>query len=154
MPYMFSNGHLSDRPKDFLNMCCSTKFFKWSLDNKPKSTSSSSSTFNLLLRHKSYHPLQIMLLKLTFTLVLTKLFVLSHADSILSHENVTEYELIHFNLDEFYSFGIIEFDYNNTHYKVQLFKNDHISPIINHQTDENISIIHHRKADDLWYVMH
>ena len=94
-----------------------------------------------------------MFTKLILALVFTKLCVLSHADSILSHENITEYELVHFNLDEFYSFGIIEFDYNNTHYKVQLFKNNHISPIINHQTDKNISITHHRKADDLWYVI-
>ena len=82
------------------------------------------------------------------------LVLLSHVNaySILSHENVTEYELVYFNLDEFYSFDIIEFDYNNTHYKVQLYKNNHILPIINHQTDKNISITHQIKTDDLWYV--
>ena len=84
-------------------------------------------------------------------MIVSKLCVLSHADSILTHENVTEYELVYFNLDEFYSFGIIEFDYNNIHYKVQLFKNNHILPIINHQTDKNITITHHRKTDNLWY---
>ena len=95
-----------------------------------------------------------MLSKLIFSiLTLTKLGQLSCADSILSHENVTEYELVYFNFDEFHSFGIIEFDYNNTHYKVRLFKNQHISPIINHQTDKDILITHDRKlADDIWYV--
>ena len=68
------------------------------------------------------------------------------------HENITDYESVYFNLDSFYSFGIIEFDYNNIHYKVKLIKNDHISPIINHQTDKNISITHHVKPDDSWYV--
>ena len=96
-----------------------------------------------------------MLSKLIFSiLTLTKFGQLSSADSILRGEleNVTEYELVYFNLDEFYSFGIIEFEYINTYYKVKLFKNKHISPIINHQTDRNISITYDRKLeDDIWY---
>ena len=67
------------------------------------------------------------------------------------NENITDYEKVSFNLDSFSSFGIIEFDYNNIHYKVKLIKNDHISPIINHQTDKNISITHHNKHDNSWY---
>ena len=69
------------------------------------------------------------------------------------NENITDYESVYFNLDSFSSFGIIEFDYNNIHYKVKLIKNDHISPIINHQTDKNISITHYIKPDDSWYVV-
>ena len=72
-------------------------------------------------------------------------------DTILSYENATDYELVYFNLNKFYSFGIIEFNYNDQHYKVELIKNNHISPIINHQTDTNISITHHNKPDDSWY---
>ena len=94
-----------------------------------------------------------MVSKLIFSiLTLMKLGQLLHADSILSYENVTEYELINFNLDNFHSSDILEFDYNNIHYKVKLFKNQHISPIINHQTERDILIIHDRKlADDIWY---
>ena len=96
-----------------------------------------------------------MVSKLIFSiLTLMKLGQLLHADSILSYENVTEYELINFNLDNFHSSDILEFDYNDIHYKVKLFKNQHISPIINHQTDKNISITHDRKLeDDIWYVL-
>ena len=93
-----------------------------------------------------------MLSLLILACVLTRFGKSSIPDSVLSHENATEYELVHFNLHEFYSFGIIEFDYNDTHYKVKLIKNGHISPIINHQTDKNISITHHTKPDDSWYV--
>ena len=95
-----------------------------------------------------------MLSLLILTLVLTKLGKSSKRDSILSHGNATEsdHEFVHFNLDKFYSFGIIEFDYSNTHYKVKLTKNIHISPIINHQTYKNISITHHTKPYDSWYV--
>ena len=79
------------------------------------------------------------------------LIKLGESYSILKHENVTEYELVHFNLEEFYSLGVVEFDYNDQHYKVELFKNGHISPVINHQTDKNVTT-HYRKPEDSWYV--
>ena len=97
------------------------------------------------------------MLTLVSLLLLTKLGKTSgsysNCSKPLSYENETNYELVYFNLDKFTSFGIIEFDYNNIHYSIKLIKNDHISPIINHQTDKNILITHDKiKPDDLWYV--
>ena len=92
-----------------------------------------------------------MFVRLIVTLVLIKLGECSKPDFMLSDENGTDYEMVYFNLDKFESFSIIEFDYRKTHYEVELIKNRHISPIINHQTDKNITVTQDRKTDDTWY---
>ena len=92
-----------------------------------------------------------MLLKLVLTLVLVKLGECSKPDFILSHENGTDYEMVYFKLDKFGTSSIIEFDYRMTHYKVELIKNRHISPIIHHQIDENTTVTQDRKPEDSWY---
>ena len=77
--------------------------------------------------------------------------IVSYSKSYLEQQGITEYELVNFNLDEFESFGIIQFDFNDQHYKVQLQVNENISPIIQHQTQSQ-STIKHPKIDEIWYV--
>ena len=58
-------------------------------------------------------------------------------DKLLLH-NLIQYELVHFNLDEFYSFQ---------HYKAESVKNGHTLSVNNHQNDKNKSITAHSKTD-------
>eukprot|EP01084_Bolivina_argentea_P308063 532577_1 len=59
-----------------------------------------------------------------------------------SLNQLNSYDLVRFNFDDLNTSNIIQFDFGSQHYQVELETNDQLSPIINHQTEDEL-IIHH-----------
>ena len=82
---------------------------------------------------------------LTIALLLThSISGFCEGKSFLEQQGITEYELVHFDLNELNASRIIAFNFNGQLYKVQLEENENILPIINGQVPT--------KIDQIWYV--
>eukprot|EP01083_Nonionella_stella_P003777 10853_1 len=68
---------------------------------------------------------------------------------------IKKYESIHVNLDQFYSYQIIQFDAFDHHYKIQLTVNKDVHPIeLRHDEATGIVTEHHPNPDDTEYCFH